>query len=116
MIGDLAAHRGSVQHVLAPVKESRVYRELKGSPRVRVTGEVLLEVVDTVRQRNGMFAPRVGGVTPAVGKQRGKAYRGKPSRFELVDRRPLYVRPCEGSTDPAGVPVPRCCRHTQPIP
>lgn len=30
VIRDLAAHRGSVQHVLAPVQESLVHRELKG--------------------------------------------------------------------------------------
>lgn len=41
---------------------------------------------------------------------------GKPSRFELVERRPLCVRPNDQSTDPGGVPIPRSRRWGPPSP
>lgn len=75
--------------------------------------KVLLEVFEPVHQSNGIPAPEIDGVTPNAGEQHGKR---KLNLFELVQRRVLYVWPCDGSTNPGSVPAPRCRQYTQRIP
>lgn len=91
-------------------------REPEGLPRLWVVEEVPLEVLESFRRSDCKPVPKVGGVSPTVGKQHRKTPGSKPVLFKPIEWCPLHARPCNGSTASCGVRVPRCRRYTKIFP